>query len=54
MDAYGGRCAVTNCDIEDVLEAAHISPYNGPSTDQVYNGLLLRTDIHTLFDWAIT
>lgn len=25
LAAYGGRCAITDCDIEDVLEAAHIS-----------------------------
>lgn len=50
LAAYGGRCAVTGCDVEAVLEAAHISPYSGPSSDHVCNGLLLRADIHTLFD----
>jgi hypothetical protein len=30
LAAYGGRCAITDCDVEDVLEAAHISPYSGP------------------------
>jgi predicted restriction endonuclease len=34
----------------DVLEAAHITPYLGPDTNHVSNGLLLRADIHTLFD----
>lgn len=55
LDAYGGRCAVTSCDIEDVLEAAHISPFreSGPSSDHVCNGLLLRADIHTLFDCGL-
>ena len=33
-----------------VLEAAHIVPYNGEATNHVQNGLLLRSDIHTLFD----
>lgn len=50
LAAYGGRCAVTGCAIEDVLEAAHIVPSRGPLTDHVSNGLLLRADIHTLFD----
>lgn len=50
MDAYERRCAVTGCMIEDVLEAAHILPYAGPHTNHVTNGLLLRADIHTLFD----
>lgn len=48
--AYGRRCAVTGCDVEAALEAAHIRPYNGPDTNDVRNGLLLRADIHTLFD----
>ena len=53
LAAYGGRCAVTGCDVQDVLEAAHISPYSGPSSDHVCNGLLLRADIHTLFDCGL-
>jgi hypothetical protein len=53
LAVYGGRCAVTGCDVEDVLEAAHISPYSGPSSDHVCNGLLLRADIHTLFDCGL-
>ena len=49
--AYGGECAVTGTAIPGLLEAAHISPYKGDHTDHVSNGLLLlRSDIHTLFD----
>jgi hypothetical protein len=48
--AYSGRCAVTGCDAEAALEAAHIVPYTGPKSNHVTNGLLLRADIHTLFD----
>jgi hypothetical protein len=48
--AYGGCCAITDCAIEALLEAAHILPYRGPETNDVRNGLLLRADIHTLFD----
>jgi hypothetical protein len=50
LAAYGGRCAITGCDIQDVLEAAHITPYLGAETNHVSNGLLLRTDLHTLLD----
>ncbi|AFZ13605.1 hypothetical protein Cri9333_2755 [Crinalium epipsammum PCC 9333] len=50
LEAYQGKCAVTGCDVEAALEAAHIIPYKGAETDQVGNGLLLRADIHTLFD----
>lgn len=50
MDAYERRCAITRCTIEDTLQAAHISPYRGDHSNHVTNGLLLRADIHTLFD----
>ncbi|WP_257460357.1 HNH endonuclease [Archangium lipolyticum] len=50
INAYQGKCAITQCTLEEVLEAAHIVPYNGRSTNAVQNGLLLRSDIHTLFD----
>jgi hypothetical protein len=50
LDAYGGRCALTECDAAPALEAAHIRPYEGVMTNVVNNGILLRADIHTLFD----
>jgi predicted restriction endonuclease len=50
LEAYSRRCAVTGCDVVDVLEAAHIRPYRGPDSNVVSNGLLLRADLHTLFD----
>jgi putative restriction endonuclease len=53
MRAYGGRCAITGCSIGDILEAAHIYPYRGGATNHVTNGLLLRSDLHTLFDCGL-
>lgn len=50
IDAYGGSCAITGCALIAILEAAHVHPYRGDHTNVVSNGLLLRTDIHTLFD----
>lgn len=50
LRAYDAKCAVTGTSIPGLLEAAHISPYKGDHTDRVDNGLLLRADIHTLFD----
>lgn len=47
---YGGACCVTGCSIERLVEAAHIIPYRGAQTDEPDNGLLLRVDIHRLFD----
>ena len=51
--AYAGKCAFTGTSLADVLEAAHIIPYNGLSTNHVTNGLLLRSDIHALFDLGL-
>lgn len=50
LDAYDGRCAMTGCNVVDALEAAHIQPYSGLKSNDVRNGLLLRADVHTLFD----
>jgi putative restriction endonuclease len=53
LEAYESCCAVTGCAVLDVLEAAHIAPYMGSHTNHVTNGLLLRADIHTLFDCGL-
>lgn len=53
MTNYEGACAISGCDIADVLHAAHIFPYLGPDTNHPSNGLLLRADIHTLFDLGL-
>jgi hypothetical protein len=50
LKAYNHRCPITGCNAEPALEAAHIVPYKGPKTNHIANGLLLRADIHTLFD----
>lgn len=49
LDAYRERCAITGIS-EPVLDAAHIRPYMGKNSNRPSNGLLLRTDLHTLFD----
>jgi predicted restriction endonuclease len=51
--AYGGRCAITGCPVTALLEAAHITPYLGPDTNSITNGLLLRADLHTLWDLGL-
>ncbi|WFV19470.1 HNH endonuclease [Citrobacter braakii] len=43
-------CAVTGCMLVDILEAAHIDAYRNDSHNHISNGLLLRSDIHTLYD----
>lgn len=50
LRAYGGRCAISGCNAVVALEAAHIAPHKGRETNRVDNGLLLRSDLHLLFD----
>ncbi len=50
IDAYDRRCAVTGEKTLPVLEAAHIRPYAADGPHRVTNGLLLRSDLHKLFD----
>jgi putative restriction endonuclease len=49
-DAYSRRCAMTGERTLPVLQAAHIKPYTMVQRHDIANGLLLRSDIHTLFD----
>jgi putative restriction endonuclease len=49
-DIYRRRCAVTQERTLPALEAAHIRPYSEGGTHEPSNGLLLRRDIHSLFD----
>jgi hypothetical protein len=50
LAAYSRRCAVTGSAINDLLEAAHIVPHSEETNYRMSNGLLLRADIHTLYD----
>ena len=50
LKVYGQRCCITGFDVEETLEAAHIVPYQGVDSDHVQNGLLVRADLHRLFD----
>ena len=49
-DAYQRRCSITGEKTLPVLEAAHIKPYAAEGPHSVNNGLLLKSDFHTLFD----
>lgn len=50
IGAYDGKCAVTGSRIVDLLEAAHILPHAEGTNYRASNGLLLRADVHTLYD----
>lgn len=49
-DIYQRRCAVSGERTLPALEAAHIKPYSDGGNHEAPNGLLLRRDIHSLFD----
>lgn len=50
MDAYGRRCAITGEKTLPALDAAHIRPFSERQSHEVQNGILMRSDIHRLFD----
>ncbi len=53
LSLHNGRCMISGCDVEAILDAAHVVPYSGPKTNHFSNGLLLRTDLHSLFDLGL-
>ena len=49
-DVYERRCALTNERTLPALDAAHIKPYSASGEHSVNNGILMRRDLHALFD----
>jgi len=49
-DTYQRRCAVTREKTLPALEAAHIKPFSASGPHSVKNGILIRSDMHRLFD----
>lgn len=47
---YAGRCAISDYVPNAVVDAAHIIPYAESENHDIGNGLLLRSDLHNLFD----
>ena len=50
IEAFFGRCAITGCSDIQALEAAHVTPFSEDGNDKPTNSLLLRADLHRLFD----
>ncbi|RQQ88755.1 HNH endonuclease [Burkholderia stagnalis] len=51
FEAYGRRCAISGCDIPEVLEAAHLRGRNWRAGhNAASDGILLRRDLHALYD----
>ncbi len=50
IEAYNKKCAITGERTLPALESAHIKPYSSSGPHSVNNGILLRSDLHKLFD----
>lgn len=50
LKAYNNRCSISGYCPINVLEACHIVPHSVSGNNQLDNGLLLRSDLHCLFD----
>lgn len=50
---YGNACQISACTFPGLVEAAHITPYALTYENGAHNGLLLRSDLHTLFDLGL-
>lgn len=46
----GLKCAITGCATPEVLDAAHLAPRAPGGSDDPANGIILRVDLHRLFD----
>lgn len=53
LKRFGVKCIISGCRVQELLEAAHILPYRGEEYNHPMNGLLLRADLHTLFDLSL-
>lgn len=50
LELYQSQCAVTGCAALDAIDAAHIVGVDGGGSDKASNGIILRADLHRLFD----
>ena len=50
LEKYGNKCVITGEGPEEVLEAVHIVPHSESGVNELENGLLMRADVHHLFD----
>jgi len=53
MNLYGAKCAITGWGPPEVLESAHILWHSESGLNDNGNGLLVRSDLHTLFDTGL-
>ncbi len=53
LSIFSKTCIVSECKTPWSLDAAHIAPYNGAESNAPSNGILLRSDLHNLFDLGL-
>lgn len=53
LKKYNYTCAITGETCIDVLEAAHVQPYINERSNNLTNGICLRSDVHILFDCGL-
>lgn len=50
LKAYNNKCCVSGESCPELLEAAHLQQYLTKTSNHIQNGILLRIDLHRLFD----
>jgi hypothetical protein len=50
LSVYDGKCAISESAVIQVLQACHLNPHRNSGINISTNGILLRSDIHDLFD----
>ena len=50
LKAYENKCCITGEICPELLEAAHLQSYLTESSNHIQNGILIRVDLHRLYD----
>ncbi len=50
LKLYQNKCAISQCEVDEVLQAAHVTKYSVAGNNSNNNGIILRNDLHILFD----
>lgn len=53
LKKYNSQCLISKIKIPELIEAAHIFPHSKSGQNNIANGILLRSDLHTLFDCGL-
>lgn len=53
LKKYNSQCLISKIKIPELIEAAHIYPHSKTGQNNIMNGVLLRSDLHILFDCGL-